>query len=288
MGIVINSETVNHPQPQQKLSLDGYKKGLLQGIALSAIFAIALYFWFGTSLRHDKDLNETQIMAVRGELSKVKNELSSVKSQNTVYERQIQGSNEMGLTKAKLIPTIGWKTVSFVKREKSEFAGDQTYTVQMQIPQNWSLAEVNTRQASYGDISCSDAQLKDENGSPALLINPNCEAELEPRYTPITADTTEVVVHNRVGNDGHDDHTVRYFDTTKKEYLYGDISVQTNFSVDTKKDQISHNVIIHFSPPKLDLAVFTRINYTSAKDANRESTRMSIADTVVSTLKLVE
>lgn len=262
--------------------------GLLKGLGVGLLFVIFVSLWLQTSTKRQVSLYESQLMALRSELSKTKDELSSIKSQNTVYERQFQDSNELGIVKAKLVPTIGWKIVSFVKRENSEFAGDQIYTVQMQIPQNWSLEEVNTRQASYGGTSCSDAQLTDESGNPALLINPYCEAEQEPRYAPITDNTTEVAVHYRVGNDGCDAHTVRYFDTAKKMYLYGDICVQNNFSVDTKKDQIYHGVIIHFSPSKAERVVFTRINYTNANDANAETNRMSIADTIISTLKLVD
>lgn len=193
------------------------------------------------------------------------------------------------LLEPSLVATNGWRIVAFPQNIRVSQGGDtRPGNLEMMIPSDWTSTTVQTRTGEgIGGGACNDFHLTSANGDTQLVIKPGC-GDSNNDYLPISGKVQKVELITDKGNDGHDSHSVRYYETATNTYHYGSIGVSPGASIDIQKDQIYPNLILQYEPDRHEQWLWTSYDLTYSGDSANQQTALNIADTIISTLKLTD
>ncbi len=177
--------------------------------------------------------------------------------------------------------TLGWRTVSY---PQNILAGQDGSTkpgkIEFQIPSSWSVNEVTSEACAMYVVSNDDESLR-------LQIKPICGLSNND-YLPLSGSIQIVGLTPRVGNDGHDSYTVRFLEKEASSYHYGTIGVSPGAAIDISSDQIYPHLVLHYQPDRLEQWLWTSVDMTYSENSGSKVAALRSADTIISTLKLVD
>lgn len=201
---------------------------------------------------------------------------------------EIEDSFKKEIIEPNLQSTSGWKMASLnvnvlVDQDGSTKPGKAV----MMIPSDWNdeIIQVNPRNSS--DSFCNALKLSNPTSEITLVIKPNC-ADSTNDYLKINGKIQVVEMNTKVGNDGHDSYIVRYPDDKKNNYHYGSIGVSPGSKIDIELDQIYPYLVLTYEPDRYEQGVWTSYDLTYAGNKEDEQLQLSTADTIISTLKLID
>lgn len=200
-----------------------------------------------------------------------------------------QVDSETEILEPSLVSTTGWRTVSFPQNIRVSQGGDtRPGNIEMMIPSNWTTKTFQTRTGEgIGGGACNDFHLSNANGDTLLIIKPGC-GDSNNDYLPISGQVQKVELITNKGNDSHDSHAVRYYDSSTNTYHYGSIGVSPGASIDIQKDQIYPNLILQYEPDRHEQWLWTSYDLTYEGSSTTRQTALSNADTIILTLKLTD
>lgn len=193
------------------------------------------------------------------------------------------------LLEPSLVSMTSWRTVSLPQNIRVSQGGDTRLGhIEMMIPSDWTTKTVQTRKGEgIGGGACNDFHIASDNGDVLLVIKPGC-GDSNNDYLPIIGQVQKVELITSKGNDGHDAHIVRYYESSTNTYHYGEIALSPGATVDIQKDQIYPNLILQYEPDRHEQWLWTSYDLKYQGDVSKQQTALNTVDTITSTLKLTD
>lgn len=189
------------------------------------------------------------------------------------------------LLEPELVSTTNWRVVSFPQNVVVSQGGEtRPAKVELKIPSNWTAKTVKS---GTGGADCKDFQITSDDGDVLLIIKSGC-SDTDNDYIPISGQVQKVELTTNKGNDGHDSYTVRYYDSSKNDYHFGEISVPPGATIDIQKDEIYPNLILQYEPDRAERWLWTSYDLTYKGAVSNQRSALSNVDTIISTLKLTD
>lgn len=193
------------------------------------------------------------------------------------------------LLEPNLVSTVNWRTVSFPQNIIIAQGGEnRPGKIEMKIPSNWTTKTVQSRNGQgIGGAACNDFQIMSNDGNTLLIIKPSC-GDSNNDYLLISGQVQKVELITNKGNDSHDSYTVRYFDSIKSIYHYGSIDVSPGASINIQKEKIYPNLVLQYEPDRGEQWLWTSYDLIIKGSTVDQRTTLSMVDTMISTLKLID
>lgn len=228
-------------------------------------------------------------VAIQGYLNNnlVKTSVVQIQLSPTVITSDV--NTNIQLLESNLISTDDWQIVSFPQNIIVSQGGESKFgKIALKIPPDWTKKTIHTRGGrGIGGGMCDDFELNSRDEETFLVIKPSCD-DSDNKYLPISGPVQKVKLSTKVGNDGHDSYTVRYYDSLKNIYHYGSIDISPGTSIDINKDKIYPNLVLHYDPDRLEQWLWISVNLTYTGTSVNQQNAISTADTIISTLKLID
>jgi len=184
---------------------------------------------------------------------------------------------------------IDWKSQTLEIIHESAFAGKQTLSMEIRIPEGWTLQTYSRKTDPNSLIkNCSDYVITSPTGDLSLQLSPICSGWAA-RYSSVPSDAVIVSQQRQIGDDGlHNYYRVRY-ETSPNNYSYVDAMVDPDRSLDKDRDKIMDAVLIGYPSSNETINTFFIAAYLTATyhpAAGEKEKFLSIADQIAASLTL--
>jgi hypothetical protein len=197
------------------------------------------------------------------------------------------------LLEPNLVPMNDWQTVSFPQNIIVSQGGEtRPGKIELKVPSDWT-AQIDKSEVDEetDGVNCNIIQVMSSDKDTTLVIKASCRNnnnDYLPISEPVSEPSQKVELVTKMGNDGYDSYTVRYYDVYGNVYHYGSISVSPGASIDIQKDEIYPKLTIRYEPDRYEQWLWTTYDLTYGGPESNQQNALNTADTIVSTLKLTD